>query len=144
VPVIRRSRTIQATPEELWTVVADPHHLPRWWPRVQRVEGVHEDAFTLVMATDKGRLVRADQRVLESIAPRRRRWTQELAGTPFARILRSAETAIELEPAGGATQVSLELSQGLRGLARLGVFMVRRAARAQLDAAFEGLERIFG
>jgi uncharacterized protein YndB with AHSA1/START domain len=144
VPTTRRTRTIDATPEEVWSVVADPHHLPRWWPRVRRVEGVDEGAFTVVLTTDKGRNVRADQRVLESVAPRRRAWTQQLEGTPFARLLREARTTIELTPAQPGTLVSLELRQAMRGLSRLGGFMVSRAARAQLDAAFDGLERIVG
>jgi uncharacterized protein YndB with AHSA1/START domain len=143
-PTTRRTRTLDAPPQEVWSVVADPHHLPRWWPRVQRVEGVDEDAFTLVLATDRGRTVRADQRVLESVAPIRRTWTQQLEGTPFARLLREARTTVELAPAGSGTRVSLELRQALRGLSRFGGFMVSRAARAQLDAAFEGLEHIVG
>ncbi len=57
-------RTIAAPAGELWDVISDPHHLPRWWPRVTRVEDVEEDAFTEVMKTRKGKLVRADFRVL--------------------------------------------------------------------------------
>ncbi len=38
----------------------DPHHLPRWWPRVTRVEDVEDGAFTEVMRTRKGKFVRAD------------------------------------------------------------------------------------
>src|SRR4029077_10290309 len=60
VPTARRSRTIAAPVEELWEVIADPHHLPRWWPRVTRVEDVEGNAFTEVMRTAKGKLVRAD------------------------------------------------------------------------------------
>ena len=143
-PTTRRTRILEAAPEQVWSVVADPHHLPRWWPRVTRVEGVDEDAFTLVLSTDRGRMVRTDQRVLESVAPRRRTWTQQLADTPFARILREARTTVVLDPEGSGTRVSLELRQGLRGMSRLGGFMVARAARRQLDSAFEGLERIVG
>ena len=60
VPTARRSRTIAAPVEELWEVIGDPHHLPRWWPRVNRVEDVEGDAFTEVMTTAKGKVVRAD------------------------------------------------------------------------------------
>ena len=59
-PTARRSRTIAAPVEELWEVICDPHHLPRWWPRVKRVEDVDGDAFTEVMTTAKGKVVRAD------------------------------------------------------------------------------------
>jgi uncharacterized protein YndB with AHSA1/START domain len=144
VPTTRRTRTIDASPEELWSVVADPHHLPRWWPRVTRVEGVEEEGFTVVLATDRGRMVRADQRVVESVAPRVRTWTQELEGTPFARLLREARTTIELTPDEPGTRVSLELRQAMRGISRLGGFLVSRAARRQLDAALHDLERIVG
>jgi hypothetical protein len=111
---------------------------------VTRVEGVDDDSFTLVLSTDRGRIVRTDQRVVESVTLRRLSWTQELEGTPFSRILREARTTVELDPDGSGTRVSLELRQGLRGMSRLGAFMVSRAARTQLDSAFDGLERIVG
>ena len=96
-PTTRRSRTIGATPDQVWRTVADPHHLPRWWPRVQRVEGVERGRFTEVLSTEKGRSVRADFRVLESRAPEVRRWEQDVAGSPFERLLRSAETEVRLQ-----------------------------------------------
>ena len=145
-PSARRSRTIAAPPERLWEVIGDPHHLPRWWPRVERVEDVEGDAFTEVMKTSKGKLVRADFRVRAS---REREhalvWEQQLAGTPFARLLSSAETHVLLEPTEGGTSVTLELHQRLTGMfPRFGGFMVRRAAVATLDQALDGLERIGG
>ncbi len=143
-PVTRRTRTIAAAPEAVWAVVSDPHHLPRWWPRVRRMESVDHDRFTMVMPTAKGRPVRADFRVLASEPPRRRAWTQELAGGPFARLLTEATTALELAPREHATEVSIELRQRLRGWSRFGGFMFRRAARTQLDEALAGLERIVG
>jgi carbon monoxide dehydrogenase subunit G len=94
------------------------------------------------MATDRGRIVRADQRVVDSEPPTRVRWAQELDGTPFARILRNAQTAVLLEPSSQGTRVTVELDQRLRGMARFGGFMVRRAARRQLDQALDGLERL--
>ena len=36
-PGTRRSRTLPASPDALWDVIADPHHMPRWWPGVERV-----------------------------------------------------------------------------------------------------------
>ena len=65
-PSARRTRTIAAPADELWQLILDPHHLPRWWPRVTRVEDVEGDAFTEVMRTAKGRLVRADFTVVKS------------------------------------------------------------------------------
>ena len=37
-PTTRRSRTFAAEPNRVWSIVGDAHHLPRWWPRVERVE----------------------------------------------------------------------------------------------------------
>jgi uncharacterized protein YndB with AHSA1/START domain len=143
-PVTRRSRSLAADPADVWRLVADPHHLPRWWPRVTRVESVENDAFTTVMSTERGKLVRTDQRVVESRAPSLLRWRQQLVDTPFERILRAASTGVTVEPEADGTRVTLELEQRMRGLARFGGFMVRRAARHQLDTALDGLERIVG
>ena len=125
----------------------DPHHLPRWWPRVTRVEDVEEGAFTEVMSTSKGKLVRADfDLVLADEDARTLRWDQRVEGTPFARLLKSAQTEMRLTPAAGsmpATEVTIELRQALTGFfPRFGGFMVRRAAAATIDEALDGLERI--
>jgi uncharacterized protein YndB with AHSA1/START domain len=144
-PTVRRSRTLVATPEEIWAVVGDAYHLPRWWPRVTRVEGVEDDAFTQVLTTAKGVPVRADFRVVESAPPRVRRWAQQLVNTPFERVLAASEVEVRLEPDGvAATRVAMSLVQRLRGLAVLGSFMVRRAAARQLDDALNGLESLVG
>ena len=140
-PTTRRQRTLDASSEDVWAVVADPHHLPRWWPRAARVEDVSADRWTLVLATTKGRSVRADYRIVSSEPPRRRRFAQELAGSPFERLLRSSEVEIVLAEGSGGTEVTLELSQKLRGASRLGGFMFRGAARRTLDEALESLGR---
>jgi uncharacterized protein YndB with AHSA1/START domain len=159
VPTARRSRTIAASADELWALVCDPHHLPRWWPRVTRVEDVADGAFTEVMATSKGKLVRADfDMVLSDEHARSLTWEQRVDGTPFARLLKSAQTEVRLAPlASGAdeasgertgeaapsTQVTIELRQSLAGFfPRFGGFMVRRAAAATIDEALDGLERV--
>ena len=142
-PTVRRSRTLRATPEEVWAVVGDAYHLPRWWPRVTRVEGVDGDAFTQVLTTAKGVPVRADFRVVESSAPSLRRWEQQVVNTPFERILVASSVEVRIERAGdAATVVSLTLAQRMRGLGMLGGFMVRRAGRKQLDGALDGLETL--
>ena len=142
---VRRSRVVGAPPEDVWATVGDPYHLPRWWPRVERVELVQGDGFTQLLRTDKGRAIRADFRVVQSRRPQLRRWRQEVDGTPFEGILVSAETEVRLEPAGErATRVTLSSEQKLRGMARFGGFMVRRATRRSLDGALEGLERLHG
>lgn len=148
-PTARASRTIAASAEELWELVRDPHHLPRWWPRVTRVENVEEGAFTEVMKTKKGKLVRADFDVVSADAGARAlRWEQRVLGTPFQRLLASARTDVRLEPLASApavTRVTLELRQQLTGFFPLfGSYMVRRAATATLEQALDGLERISG
>jgi len=152
-PTARRSRTIRAPAQELWEVIRDPHHLPRWWPRVTRVEAVDGDAFTEVLSTSRGRAVRADFRVVRAEEPAHTlTWAQQVEGTPFARVLAAAETELRLEPAeGSATDVTIELRQTLargsgggRFFARFGSPIVRRAARRTLEEALDGLERIVG
>jgi uncharacterized protein YndB with AHSA1/START domain len=146
VPAARRSRILAAPLEELWQTIGDPHHLPRWWPRVERVEDVQDGAFTELMRTAKGKAVRADFRLLETDEQAHAlTWEQHLEGTPFARVLREARTRVSLEPADGGTRVTIELEQKLTGFfPRFGGFMVRRAAQATLDEALDGLERIGG
>jgi uncharacterized protein YndB with AHSA1/START domain len=154
VPTARRSRTIAAPVQDLWELVCDPHHLPRWWPRVERVEDVADGAFTELMRTAKGKAVRADF-LLVRADPQTHTlmWQQQLEGTPFARVLHSSETQLTLQSEGpgegvgeaGATTVTIELRQKLGGFfPRFGGFMVRRAAAATLDEALDGLERVSG
>lgn len=142
-PTTRVSRTLAASPETVWDVVADPWHQARWWPRVVRMEAVERDCFTQVLGTARGRGVRADFRVLEKETPRLLRWEQQLEGTPFERLLAEAVTAVELAPAdgAGATTVTIELRQQLLGWSRLVPFLFKRAARRQLAEALAGLDR---
>ena len=148
-PTVRRSRTVPAPPDQVWEIIADPDHMPRWWPLVKRMEGVAEDEFTQVLITRKGRSVRADFRVLVSDPPGggssagRRVWEQETAGTPFERVLGEAITEVIVEPKDGATRVTISLTQRLRGYSRTGGFMLRRATRKRLSEALEGLEGLF-
>jgi hypothetical protein len=143
---------------------------------VTRIEDVEGDAFTEVMRTSRGKLVRADFKFVRAEETAGAlTWEQQVEGTPFARVLKSAETVVWLEPVarpappapGGqedsarrpgtaepahpstarnaATEVTIELRQTLNGfLARLGGYMVNRAARATLEEALDGLERISG
>jgi carbon monoxide dehydrogenase subunit G len=143
-PTARRSRTVPAPPERVWETVGDPYHLPRWWPRVQRVEGVTDEHFTEVLGTTDGRSLRADFRVVTSRAPERRAWEQELAGTPFERVFAAASTEVSLTPEAVGTRVTLVVRQQMRGSARLGGFMVRRATRRVLDEALQALEALHG
>jgi hypothetical protein len=51
------------------------------------------------MRTRKGKLVRADFSVLRDEAGRTLTWVQRIEGTPFASVLKSAETQLRLTPA---------------------------------------------
>lgn len=145
----RRSRLIEAPRSEVWRVVSDPYHLARWWPKVSRVEAVQErkrgtgTLWTKVLETRAGRSVRADFRCLYSKQPSAYAWEQEIEDSPFAKVLRSSQTRIELDEAEGGTMVRLEAEQRLRGLSRFGGgFMLRRATGAQLEEALDGLEHV--
>jgi uncharacterized protein YndB with AHSA1/START domain len=143
-PVITRRRTVPATPERLWTVLADPEQLPAWWPRVERVEDASRKAWTTVLATPKGgKTLRADYTLVDSDHPRRLSWRQELEESPFERIFSSSVTEVELEPTGdGSTHVKVTIQVRLRGFARLGGFQVTRATKRQLTGALEGLNAL--
>jgi uncharacterized protein YndB with AHSA1/START domain len=146
-PRVTRKAAVAAPREEVWRLLADPYHLPRWWPRCQRVEAVRGGGggdgmrWTMVLQTERRSIVRADYRRLTASEPRRLAWQQELEDTPFERILASSVVEIELEPAGGRTEVALSAEQRLRGLSRLGSPMVRRGTGRMLDEALAGIER---
>jgi uncharacterized protein YndB with AHSA1/START domain len=149
VPVVRRSRTIEAPADRVWDVVSDPDHMPRWWPRVTRMEGVEDDRFTQVLTTRSGRVVRMDFLLLESDPPGpggkppgRRLWAQDLEGTPFERVFSEATTEVVLDPEGDQTRVTIAFTHKLSGYSRTGGFLLRRANRATLRDALEGLAGI--
>ncbi len=142
-PTTRRSRFVEAPPERVWRVVGDPHHLPRWWPKVRRVEAVGGGRFTEVLRTDKGKDVRADFRIVDDEPPTLLRFEQELVGTPFEGFLTESETAIEAVPEGGGTKVTITTRHKLRGISRLGGgSLLKRATRKQLDEALAALEGV--
>jgi uncharacterized protein YndB with AHSA1/START domain len=144
-PRISRSRTIPAPRDEVWDVVSDPYHLPRWWPRVQRVEEVVGSAWTKVMISSRGRAVRSDYTRIETDAPRRMLWRHEVDESPFEGLLAESTIELELEPeAEERTRVRLTADQTLRGKTRFGGMMIRRATRRNLDEALDGLNRAFG
>lgn len=149
-PKAKRSRVIAADRRSVWDVVSDPYHRTRWLPKVSRVEDVHERArgsgseWTDVLSTASGKSVRAEFRCLWSREQEGYAWEQQIEGSPFAKVLQSSVTSVELEDREDGTSVTLVADQRLRGLSRLGGFMLRRATGAQLDDALDGLERALG
>ena len=145
-----RSRVLAAPPAEVWEVVEDPYQMPRWWPSVERMEGVEDDRFTQVFKTRRRRTVRADFRVLASEPPGgstragtargRRRWRERRS----SRSCTSRSPRFAVEPADGGTKVTIAQRQRLRGYSKTGALAMRSATGKRLDEALDGLERILG
>ena len=142
---MKRKRIVSAAPDAVWDLVSDPYHLPRWWPQVQRVEEVTDDAWTKVLRTPRGKTVRADYTRVTWRPQHEIVWRQEVEESPFEAILEESLTTIALEPVGDdQTRVQLSAEQELHGRYRFGGFMLRRATRRQLDEALDGIERAVG
>ena len=134
-----RSRTVPIPLDDVWAVVGDPHHLPRWWPLTERVEAVDPQAWTSVLRSDRGKVVRADYRVEEHEPPRRRAWSQAIEGTPFEKVITERRVEVRVEPAEAGSTVTLELRQRSRKLGRFGDLVLRGPAGRELDAALAQL-----
>jgi uncharacterized protein YndB with AHSA1/START domain len=147
VPRVTRRRTVEAPVPEVWKLVSDPYALPRWWPRVSRVEDVdarqagRRSQWTKVLETQHGRGVRADYRCVSSAEPERYVWEQQLENSPFAKHLKESRVEIELH-AGGAeeTRVVMTSVQTMRGMSRLGGWLMRKGQRDILDSALDGID----
>jgi uncharacterized protein YndB with AHSA1/START domain len=143
--VVRRERVVAATPDEVWRVVSDPTRLPAWWPGVTRVEEASREAWTSVLVSPKGKVVRADYSLVEADEPARVVWRHEVAESPFERLLADSTTEIALSAgAEGGTVVRVTLDQSPRGWARFSPFQFRAAASRQADGALEGLAGLLG
>ncbi len=143
-PKTRRSRVVPAPPDTVWGTIGDVAAQPRWWPRVVRVESVSPQGFTQVLQTKGGRNLRADYRFVVQEEPYVLAWTLEIQGTPFERVLRSAQTTLRVKPQGESeTRVTIELLQKMHGLSRLAPFLVKRASKGVLDEALDGLAKLY-
>jgi uncharacterized protein YndB with AHSA1/START domain len=147
---VTRTRTVQAPVGEVWKLVSDPYSLPRWWPRVSRVENVDakpggkRTQWTQVLATSEGRSVRADFRCVSSAEGERYVWEQELEGTPFERHLNGLRVEVGMRERDGGTEVSLTEEQSLKGMSKLGSPLMKRARKDVLDEALDGIEAALG
>lgn len=133
-----------APPADVWGVVSDPARLPQWWPGVARVEGASPEAWTNVLTSPKGKVVRADYTRLAAEERRRLLWRHEVEQSPFARILAQSTTEIALAAEDGQTRVEIAVDHRPRGWARLSPFQLRAAATKQVEGALDGLERLLG
>jgi len=143
-PTTIRARTVPAPQLRVWEILADPSQMSRWWPGVQRVEGVEDGRFTQVFLSKRGRTVRMDYHVIASEPPWRRAWAQELEGTPFERVLSECVIEVALSAVDGGTQVTLAERQRLKGYSRTGGRLLTRASNRRLDQALAGLEALCG
>jgi len=130
---------MEAPREKVWALARDPERMPQWWPSVSRVEEAGEEAWTAVMQTERGKTLRADYTVLESVEPERLVWRHEIEESPFERIMSDSRYQLVLEPEGEGTRVKLAHRTRLRGFARFGVIQVRLATRKTLERALDGL-----
>jgi uncharacterized protein YndB with AHSA1/START domain len=146
----KRTRVLAAPVAEVWKVIEDPYQMPRWWPGVERMEGVDEERFTQVFKSRRRHTVRADFRLLASEPPGgeytsgHRTWSQEVEGTPFEPVLHESITEMVVEPEGEGSRVTIAQRQRLRGYSKTGALAMRSATGKRLDEALEGLERLFG
>ena len=137
---VARARTVAAPPDAVWVLLRDARALPRWWPRVERVESVRGDGWTTVLRSPRGRVVRADWRLDASEKAARRAWSQRVDGTPFEKVLRARRVELRLEPTdGGRTRVSAAIE--LEPRRRAGGLLLRGAVRRELEGALAGLAR---
>lgn len=144
-PTTSRERLIPGDPDRVWSYAADPGRLPRWWPKVERVERSGPDDFTKWVLSPRGRAVALEFR-LDQVEPGRFvRWEQRIDGTIFQRSLRAAAERIEFRESddGRGVTVKLTIERKMRGTARLGGLMIARAQGRELDEALDSLERSF-
>jgi len=140
----KRETVVAAGIQELWGVVGDPAQLPRWWPGVTRVEEATPDSWTAVLASPRGKVVRADYTRVEAVPGERLVWRQEVEGSPFERILASAFTTISLSADGErASRVAIALEQTPRGWARFAPMQFRAAGSRLVQGALDGLQSLF-
>lgn len=136
------SGTVPAAPADVWHLISDPGRAVAWWPRAERVEDVSGGRFTLVGRSSRGVPVRMDWRVAASRRDQRQRWEQELAGTPFAKLLRSSAVEIRLEPADAGCRITVSVERELENRGLAARWLGRRASRRHAGDALARLSRL--
>lgn len=105
------SRELFAPPRDVWNFVAEPHHLPDWWPGIRAVEpdrrGVAAGARWSVRTSSSTLLRRADweDTLVVTAADEQRRFAFELVRARMRAELRlrpgrEASTLAELDVSG--------------------------------------------
>jgi uncharacterized protein YndB with AHSA1/START domain len=127
--VITASRVLVASREDVWALVAEPYHLPDWWPAYTGVEpdrrGLAEGArWTVVRSRNPGFLRKPRGKgliVIQRVSP-----GEELAWLDLSQ---DVEAGLRLEDEGRGTRATAFvdgplwrlLAEGARGLPRLAV-----------------------
>jgi uncharacterized protein YndB with AHSA1/START domain len=108
---VEAARELLAPPEDVWTFLAEPHHLPDWWPGIAGVQpdrkGVSKGARWGVAAGNRPTLLRRPRTtdlLLVTAAEPMRRFAFQLTGERI-------DADLTLEPRGGRrTLVALTVS----------------------------------
>jgi uncharacterized protein YndB with AHSA1/START domain len=127
--MITASRVLLASREDVWALVAEPYHLPDWWPAYTGVEpdrrGLVEGArWTVLRSRTPGFLRKPRGKgliVIQRVSP-----GEELAWLDLSQ---NVEAGVRLEDEGRGTQATAFvdgplwrlLAEGVRGLPRLAV-----------------------
>jgi uncharacterized protein YndB with AHSA1/START domain len=127
--VITASRVLVASREDVWALVAEPYHLPDWWPAYTGVEpdrrGLVEGArWTVLRSRTPGFLRKPRGKgliVIQRVSP-----CEELAWLDLSQ---NVEAGLRLEDEGRGTRATAFvdgplwrlLAEGARGLPRLAV-----------------------
>jgi uncharacterized protein YndB with AHSA1/START domain len=127
--VITASRVLLASREDVWAVVAEPYHLPDWWPAYTGVEpdrrGLAEGArWTVLRSRTPGFLRKPRGKgliVIQRVSP-----GEELAWLDLSQ---NVEAGLRLEDEGRGTRATAFvdgpfwrlLAEGAKGLPRLAV-----------------------
>ncbi len=134
--------TVAASPAEVWHLIADPGRAVAWWPHAERAEDVQGGRFTMVVRSARGVPVRSDWRVVASRREQRQRWQQDLAGTPFAGVLKASVLEVQLEPDGDGCAVTVLVERELASSGIAARALGRRASRRHAGDALARLSRL--
>ncbi len=101
-----------------------------------------EAGAQLVVRSSRGVPVRMDWRVAGSRRERLQRWEQDLAGTPFARVLKASAVEIRLEPADEGCRITVAVERELENRGLIAGWFGRRASRRHAGDALARLSRL--